>query len=185
MKDQLSQDAAGNLQLQIDDITDEKANNDILSDAWNASTTYAVGQYCIYNNSLWKCLVQHSGQTPTEGTYWTNVSVANEIISVNNSLGKISLDYNNAITITPSKTGITIDNDGFLFCEFLLSQATAPNPLYSITVNNSFTYYINTIVNVRGKINLPLSKGDTIKYSINSSAPYTIYTHQWKFIRYK
>lgn len=85
MKDQLSQDAAGNLQLQIDDIADEKANNDIISDAWNASTTYAVGQYCIYNNSLWKCLVQHSGQTPTEGTYWTKVTVANEITSVNNS----------------------------------------------------------------------------------------------------
>ena len=113
MKDQLDQDQAGHLQLQIDalnsdlsgridaldnnlsgridDIADEKANNDIISDAWNASTTYAVGQYCIYNNSLWKCLVQHSGQTPTEGTYWTNVSVANEITSVNNSLanGKV------------------------------------------------------------------------------------------------
>lgn len=61
----------------------------VISDAWNASTTYAVGQYCIYNNSLWKCLVQHSGQTPTEGTYWTNVTVANEITSVNNSLSGI------------------------------------------------------------------------------------------------
>ena len=46
-------------------------------------------QYCIYNNSLWKCLVQHSGQTPTEGTYWTNVTVANEITSVNNSINKL------------------------------------------------------------------------------------------------
>ena len=109
MKDQLDQDQAGHLQLQIDalnsdlsgridaldntlsgridDIADEKANNDIISDAWNASTTYAVGQYCIYNNSLWKCLVQHSGQTPTEGTYWTKANVANEITLVNNSLG--------------------------------------------------------------------------------------------------
>ena len=112
IKGQLSEDAAGHLQVQIDnlnsdlsgridaldnnlsgridDIADEKANNDIISDAWNASTTYAVGQYCIYNNSLWKCLVQHSGQTPTEGTYWTKVSVANEITNVNNSLNSIS-----------------------------------------------------------------------------------------------
>ena len=66
-------------------LSDEKANKDILSDAWNASTIYAVGQYCVYNNSLWKCLVQHSGQTPSEGTYWTKVSVANEITLVNNS----------------------------------------------------------------------------------------------------
>ena len=67
-------------------LNNQKLEKEIISDAWNASTTYAVGQYCIYNNSLWKCLVQHSGQTPTEGTYWTNVTVANEITSVNNSL---------------------------------------------------------------------------------------------------
>lgn len=69
---------------------DVTALSNTISDAWNASTTYAVGQYCIYNNLLWKCLVQHSGQTPTEGTYWTKVSVANEITSVNNSIGDIS-----------------------------------------------------------------------------------------------
>ena len=68
----------------ITQALNEKSN--LISDAWNASTTYEVGQYCIYNNSLWKCLVQHSGQTPTEGTYWTNVTVADEITSVNNSL---------------------------------------------------------------------------------------------------
>ena len=68
----------------ITQALDEKSN--LISDAWNASTTYTVGQYCIYNNSLWKCLIQHSGQTPKTGTYWTKVSVANEITSVNNSL---------------------------------------------------------------------------------------------------
>ena len=78
-------------------LSDKKANNDILSDAWNASTTYAVGQYCIYNNLLWKCLVQHSGQTPTEGTYWTKVTVANEITSVNNSLDSVSNSLNSYI----------------------------------------------------------------------------------------
>ena len=67
-------------------LNNQKLEKEIISDAWNASTTYAVGKYCIYNNSLWKCLVQNNGQTPTEGTYWTNVSVANEITSVNNSL---------------------------------------------------------------------------------------------------
>ena len=64
-----------------------------ISDEWNASTTYAVGQYCIYNNSLWKCLVQHNGQTPTEGTYWTKVSVANEIASVNSSLDDLKNEF--------------------------------------------------------------------------------------------
>ena len=78
---------------------DLTALSNSISDAWNASTTYEVGKYCIYNNSLWRCLVQHSGQTPTEGTYWTNVTVANEITSVNNSLTANSkhfyFDYKN------------------------------------------------------------------------------------------
>ena len=68
------------------ELANEKADNDIISDAWNASTIYEVGQYCIYNNSLWKCLVQHSGQTPTEGTYWTKTSITSELIALWNAI---------------------------------------------------------------------------------------------------
>ena len=63
----------------------------IISDAYDESKSYVAGEYCIYNNLLWKCLVQHNGQTPTEGTYWTNVSVANEIASVNSSLKDLDI----------------------------------------------------------------------------------------------
>ena len=66
------------------DIIDEALNSlsnrisNTVSDYWNNSTIYEVGQYCIYDNKLWKCLVQHSGQTPTEGTYWTQTSIDKE-----------------------------------------------------------------------------------------------------------
>lgn len=49
--------------------------NSMISDAWDNTKTYSVGEYCIYNKSLWKCLVQNSGQTPAEGTYWHQTSV--------------------------------------------------------------------------------------------------------------
>ena len=65
----------------------------VISDEWNASTTYAVGQYCIHNNILWKCLVANTNIEPTEGTYWTKVSVANEIASVSSSLNNLSDNY--------------------------------------------------------------------------------------------
>lgn len=68
------------------ELTNEKANNDIISDAWIDSTTYEVGQYCIYNNSLWKCLIQHNGQTPSEGTYWTKASITSELIALWNAI---------------------------------------------------------------------------------------------------
>ena len=60
-----------------------------ISDEWNPLITYAVGQYCIHNNILWKCLVANTNIEPTEGTHWKKVSVANEITSLNSSLGSL------------------------------------------------------------------------------------------------
>ena len=75
-------------------VIDTKSNNVMSknSSAWSSTVAYAVGQYCIYNNSLWKCLVQHSGQTPQEGTYWARVSLdtlGSEINALNSSLNNI------------------------------------------------------------------------------------------------
>ena len=75
-------------------VIDTKSNNVMSknSSAWSSTVAYAVGQYCIYNNSLWKCLVQHSGQTPQEGTYWARVSLdtlGSEINALNNNLVNI------------------------------------------------------------------------------------------------
>ena len=74
-------------------VIDTKSNNVMSknSSAWSSTVAYAVGQYCIYNNSLWKCLVQHSGQTPQEGTYWARVSLdtlGSEINALNSNLIK-------------------------------------------------------------------------------------------------
>lgn len=67
------------------------SNNEMISDAWDASTTYKIGDYAIYNNSLWKCLVQNSNTPPAEGATWTRTQIADEF-------GK-SEDITNQITI--------------------------------------------------------------------------------------
>ena len=50
---------------------------------------------------MWKCLVQHSGQTPQEGTYWARVSLdtlGSEISAINQNLGiKASKDWTRII----------------------------------------------------------------------------------------
>ena len=76
-------------------VIDTKSNNVMSknSSAWSSTVAYAVGQYCIYNNSLWKCLVQHSGQTPQEGTYWARVSLdtlGSEINALNSNLDTLN-----------------------------------------------------------------------------------------------
>ena len=64
-------DTPDNLSVELE----KKVDKGVISDAYDELKTYSVGEYCIYNNSVWKCLVQNNGQTPTEGTYWTNVTV--------------------------------------------------------------------------------------------------------------
>ena len=81
----------------------------IISDAYDELKTYSAGEYCIYNNLLWKCLVQNNGQTPTEGTHWTNVSVVNEIASVNSSLTVIG-NETELYYATPNNANNTIPN---------------------------------------------------------------------------
>lgn len=53
------------------------ADNSIVSDAWT-SRTYNVGEYCISDNILWKCLVQNS-ERPSEGANWKRTNVTNEL----------------------------------------------------------------------------------------------------------
>ena len=73
---------------EISNILDEEKT--MISDAWNNSTTYTVGQYCIYNNTLWKCLVQHNGQEPSEGTYWTKTQIDDEMLAIKNDVSTIN-----------------------------------------------------------------------------------------------
>lgn len=50
-----------------------------ISDAYNPTKTYAAGEFCIYNNTLWKSKVNNNtGNTPAEGSYWTATNVGNE-----------------------------------------------------------------------------------------------------------
>ena len=106
-----------------------------ISDAWNASTTYAVGQYCIYNNLLWKCLVQHNGQTPTEGTYWTKVSVGNEIASVNSSLSVVGFS-NETQTKMVSNVSIAFRIGNYVICLISGETSNAQTAPCGVFMNN-------------------------------------------------
>lgn len=66
----------------------------MISDEFDPNKTYAVGDYCIAYNKLWRCLVQCQGVYPAEGTYWTACTVATEfgfrVVSKSLMLGSAS-----------------------------------------------------------------------------------------------
>lgn len=72
-------DAATVSSLKTD--VDAKANKSIVSDAWQTGRTYEKGAYCIYNNNLYKALVQTTTEPTTESD-WAKCTVTEEIMSI-------------------------------------------------------------------------------------------------------
>ena len=59
-------------------------NADIVgSDTYNNASTYEIGQYCIYNNVLYRCTTAVTEAMEFNSGYWTQTSIA-EILSGNN-----------------------------------------------------------------------------------------------------
>lgn len=71
-----------------------KANKSIVSDAWKTGQTYEKGAYCIYNDNLYKALVQTTAE-PTTGGDWKKCVVTDEL---NNPQPIIEVDNQSAST---------------------------------------------------------------------------------------
>lgn len=70
----------------VSSLKDDIGNvSNIISDAWSADKTYAVGDYCIYQDALWRCTVAIIGAEhapPDTSTEWVKCTVADEIKSI-------------------------------------------------------------------------------------------------------
>lgn len=89
--------ATGDLLNQLK--TDISGISDMISDAWSADKPYAVGDYCIYHNALWRCTVATIGaeHAPTDGSAeWVKCAITKEIKSIYDgiSTGFIRLNDN-------------------------------------------------------------------------------------------
>lgn len=53
--------------------------NDNIADAYDATATYSVGDYCIYNNTLYKCNTAISTAEAWNSNHWTSTVIADEL----------------------------------------------------------------------------------------------------------
>lgn len=67
-------------------IDTQKAESTIVSDAYDSTQTYDVGDYCIYNNALYKCTTAISTAEEFNSVHWIAVKVSDEL---NNKLDKV------------------------------------------------------------------------------------------------
>ena len=129
-------------------VIDTKSNNVMSknSSAWSSTVAYAVGQYCIYNNSLWKCLVQHSGQTPQEGTYWARVSLdtlGSEINALNSNLDTLNTAVKGKQTAL--KTWTTTFTNVTLKAGTYVKLGTAPSGIRPANMISIFPYMFGNV----------------------------------------
>ena len=72
----------------VPDVPNDKG----LTEVWNSETSYLANDYVIYDNKVWQALISNNGQTPAEGTYWTQVSLKGlneKYTELNNSLTNV------------------------------------------------------------------------------------------------
>lgn len=120
---------------EISNILDEEKT--MISDAWNSATAYTVGQYCIYNNTLWKCKVQNSGQVPSEGTYWTKTQIDDEMLAIKNDVSTLNSNLNNyeVKIITSTETTSNVGTFSFNYTNELPNGGTL---LLAYTANSNY-----------------------------------------------
>ena len=83
----------------------EMGTLDPIGDEFNSSLTYVVGDFCIYNNVLYKCTTAIDTAGEWNDSKWEATTVANEIATQNRNLSSVeSLGLSQTVTIN-SHTG--------------------------------------------------------------------------------
>lgn len=105
---------------------------------YDASSSDIYKQFAGYGSRIWKAIGSHSGQTPSESIYWTQVTLAELMPNVLGLVKSAGSTYETTANIPTGATGVTI---------------TIPSASYSGTVSNVSVWDGNLLVNptvVRG-----------------------------------
>lgn len=120
----------------------------ISSDAYDNSRPYAVGDYCIYDNKLYRCITAIESAEEFNVEKWEQTTVGNEINQLNSNLEEFDSKF--------SSLG-TISSNYWLAPNKLLIEWGKITNVSFTRVNDNFAYY---------NVPLPFTYGN-INYSIN------------------
>ena len=73
------------------DVCDANAR-DMIGDEYDATATYAVGEYCIYNNTMKKCITAVSTPEAFDSEKWINTTIQEVLEAANTKIGTASLN---------------------------------------------------------------------------------------------
>lgn len=98
---------------------------DMITDAYSTSSTYAVGDYCIYGNTLYKCTTAIATAEAWNSGHWTAVTVAEELDSI---ADEVDNKLNKTIKVTNSTANLNdYTEDGTYFFDQNVTITNAPS----------------------------------------------------------
>lgn len=149
----------------------------IISDEYDDHTAYSVGDYCIYENTLYKCNTDITPYEVWDSSHWDSCTVGEEIATINSSLAQ------SAWTETSSGSGCYYCKfNGIVFVKIHNISVTGRSSLSLGTLPEGFrpTQQINTAI-VGGSYReytgqLQISSAGAISLYCNTTANY------WGFV---
>lgn len=89
------------------DLTNKAYVDDYITDAYDDTETYDIGDYCIYNNTLYKCASAIAVAEPWTAAHWTATDIATELAAIKALAQQLPwTDFNQ--TLTAGQTTVTI-----------------------------------------------------------------------------
>ena len=142
------------------------AQGDSIGDAWAEGVAYALGDYAISANRLYRCITAHTAGSAFDSACWEAVSVSGEIRR------KTGNRFGTATSITTS--GTTVPSDGVITVSYN-SNSTAWAYL-EVFINGitAFIAQIGSTDRLRIFDTLRVNRGDVITFSAVNSPTYEI-----------
>ena len=134
----------GTLQEDVTNLTptvadaNTKANASLTNTAnvYDATQTYNVGDYCLYNNNLYRCITDITTAESFDGTKWVRVKTTDEIKTCNVGIDTCNQQISQINADLTNRGGVT-----------LLATATAD--ISNVNVSNMSQFkYIYAMINV-------------------------------------
>lgn len=148
-------------------------------DEYKNTKTYAVGDLCIHNNILYKCIIAVETAEEFNAEKWEVTSLCKEEIANKTAIAELNENmvpnYNNMSTLYQGNSDIitqvtTINKDGWLQC-VAKTAAASGMPFIRLYINNVMVYEKTGITSNYSYAWSPLfrvKKGDIIKYTLTT-----------------
>lgn len=159
-------------------IDTQKAESTIVSAAYDPTQTYAVGDYCIYNNTLYRCNTEITTAEAWNSAHWTATSIASELENrlETEEIEAIKTSVKNQITASLYPVGsiymsVSNTNPSNFFGGTWVAWGNGKVPVGVNTSDSSF----NTVEKTGGAKTVNLSHSHTV----NSHSHTMAHTHNY------